>query len=217
MLGVACGSLGMLAGIRGGELHAALTRFAAGDWRRRTLSGLRVTDEHGGEAVALNDVVVVRKGAGQLKTEVLVDGERYVRAAGDGVVVSTAVGSSAYGMAAGGPVLAPGLEALVITLLSMHGGNAPSLVVPASCPLQLVLDRGFSGRRIEVDGQPTELEGDALELVLHPAYVTLVAFDGQEPVLAGLRRRGIVVDSPRVLAHDLRMTGERPDLPAPGR
>ena len=210
VLGVACGSLGMLAGTQGGDLRKALDCFTAGDWKRRTLDGLRATDETGTHAVALNDVVVVRKGAGQVKVEVRVAEERYARIAGDGVVVSTATGSSAYGMAAGGPILAPGCDAMVITPLHMHGGNAPSLVVPASAPVRLRLEHGFSGRRVEVDGQPSPLEGDELELVLEPGHVSLVAFTGSEPYLTGLRRRSIVLDSPRIVAHDARAEPEQP-------
>ena len=205
VLGIACGSLGMLAAVRARDIHSALDRHAAGDWEPVALDGLRVTDEEGATAVALNDVCVVRKGAGQVKATVLVDGELYVRAAGDGVVVSTALGSSAYGMAAGGPVLAPGTRAVCVTPLAMHGGSAPSLVVPATSRLRIEVDAGFSGRRTELDGQPATVTGRLLDLTLEPAHVVLVGFEGGESHLAGLRRRAIITDSPRVLAHDARM------------
>jgi NAD+ kinase len=210
VLGVACGSLGMLAGTRGSEVHDALDRVAVGAWTSRPLAGLRVADEEGDHAVGLNDVAVVRKGGGQVKVEVLVDGERYVRAAGDGVVVSTALGSSAYGMAAGGPIVAAGTGVLVVTPLNMHGGCAPSLVVGADTPLRLQLEHGFSGGRVEVDGQPSPIAGERLDLRLEPAYATLITFPGSEPYLTGLRRRAIVLDSPRITAHDARMAGTQP-------
>jgi hypothetical protein len=154
VLGLACGSLGALAAVRAGDTERALARHAAGDWAPLELDGLRVTDEHGATAVALNDVCVVRKGAGQVKAAVHIDDELYVRCAGDGVIVSTALGSSAYGMAAGGPVLAPGTQALSVTPLAMHGGSAPPLVVPSSSRLRIEVAVGFAGRRLEVDGQP---------------------------------------------------------------
>ena len=65
--------------------------------------------------VAINDLVVVRKGANQVVIGIHVDDELYVRFAGDGVVLSTPLGSSAYTMAAGGPILAAGTEAIVVT------------------------------------------------------------------------------------------------------
>lgn len=198
----------MLAAVRADATVEALTRQAAGEWERSPLDGLRVTDEEGATGVALNDVCVVRKGAGQVKTTVSVDGELYIRAAGDGVVVSTALGSSAYGMAAGGPIVAPGGRALCVTPLAMHGGSAPPLVVPSSCTLRIEVHAGFSGRRLELDGQPSEVVGELLDLALEPEHVVLVRFAGGESFLAGLRRRSIITDSPRVLAHDARMRAD---------
>lgn len=209
VLGIAWGSLGMLAAVRAEDIDVALSRYADGDWKRRPLDGLRVTDEDGATAVALNDVCVVRKGAGQVKAEVHVDGELYVRAAGDGVIVSTTLGSSAYGMAAGGPVLAPGSKALCVTPLAMHGGSAPPLVVAASSRLRITVQAGFGGRRLELDGQPGAVTGHVLDLALEPGHVVLVSFPGGESFLAGLRRRSIITDSPRLLAHDARLAATR--------
>ncbi|MBA2347300.1 MAG: NAD(+)/NADH kinase [Solirubrobacterales bacterium] len=208
VLGLAFGSLGILAGVGVADADSALDRFAAGDWSALPVDGLRVTDEEGATAVALNDVAVVRKGAGQVKASVHVDGELYVRTAGDGVVVSTALGSSAYGMAAGGPILTPGTRALCVTPLAMHGGSAPPLVVGAGAALRIEITRSFSGRRVELDGQTTEIAGHLLDLRLEPEHVQVVSFADAEGVLSGLRRRGIITDSPRVVAHDVRVAGE---------
>lgn len=211
VLGLAFGSLGMLAATPVEEAASALDRFAAGDWTPLPIDGLRVTDENGATAVALNDVAVVRKGAGQVKPSVYVDGELYVRAAGDGVVVSTALGSSAYGMAAGGPLLSPETGALCITLLSMHGGSAPPLVVNGGAHVRIVVEQSYSGRRVELDGQPTEIEGHELELRCEPGHVRVVRFEDSEGFLAGLRRRGLLADSPRIVAHDERVADGEAD------
>ena len=96
--------------------------------------------------------MVVRRGAGQLAATVTVDDEQYVRLAGDGVVVATALGSSAYSMAAGGPVLAAGTPAFVCTPLAMHGGSAPPLVVPSDATLTVDVQPGHAGFDIEIDG-----------------------------------------------------------------
>ncbi|MGZ4269302.1 MAG: NAD(+)/NADH kinase [Solirubrobacteraceae bacterium] len=208
VLGIACGSLGMLTAVPADQAARALARLGAGDWKARRLEALWVRADDGREIHAINDVVVVRKGAGQVKTEVRVDDELYVRLAGDGVVVATAQGSSAYNMAAGGPMLAPATRALVVTPLAPHGGSAPPLVVPASSHVTLLVTVGFSGRRVEVDGQPTELDGERFEVDLRPVNASLVTFDDQEPYLAGLRRRGLIADSPRIAAHDQRMLEE---------
>ncbi|MDP9347312.1 MAG: NAD(+)/NADH kinase, partial [Actinomycetota bacterium] len=214
VLGIACGSLGMLTAVPARRAAEALRRFSDGDWRARKLEALWVRADDGTEFRAINDVVVVRKGAGQVKTEVRVDDAVYARLAGDGVVVATAQGSSAYNMAAGGPVLAPETRALVVTPLAPHGGSSPPLVVPAISHVTLLVTVGFSGRRVEVDGQPTELEGERFEIDLKPVNATLVTFPDQEGYLAALRRRGLIADSPRIAVRDERMREEAEAKPA---
>jgi NAD+ kinase len=204
VLGVACGSLGALSAVTAGELAGALERVRAGDWTHRSLPALLIRSPGAPEDWAANDFVVVRRGAGQLVAEIVVDGERYVRLAGDGVVVATPLGSSAYSMAAGGPVLVTGTPAFVCTPLAMHGGNAPALVIPATSTLHLQLQPGFAGFDIEIDGHnvvETELD---YAVTVHQDKVTLVAFGRRSLGLEDLRKRQLIFDSPRVLARDAR-------------
>src|SRR5256885_5931074 len=131
VLGIACGSLGALASVTAEDLPDALERVYAGDWTPRRIPALAIAGANGSRDWALNDFVAVRRGPGQLVANVSVDGELYVRMAGDGVIIATALGSTAYSMAARGPVLAT-TEAFVFTPIAMHGGSAPPLVIPAS-------------------------------------------------------------------------------------
>jgi NAD+ kinase len=147
---------------------------------------------------------VVRSGAGQIIVSITVDDVLYGRVSGDGLVVATALGSSAYTMAAGGPILAPGAEGMTITPLAPHGGSCPPLVAGAGSRLAVAIDPGHGGFRYELDGRPTAAVGDTLELRHRPDYATLARLAEDEPRLAGLRRRGLVVDSPRVLVRDSR-------------
>jgi NAD kinase len=133
---------------------------------------------------------------------VLVDGTLYARVAGDGCVVSTPLGSSAYGMSAGGPLLAPGTNAFAFTPLYAHGGVCPPLVVSSQSELQIVTAPGYGGAKLEVDGQPIDSQVGELTVRLRPAVATVVGFDDQEQFLTGLRRRKIIADSPRFLAED---------------
>jgi NAD+ kinase len=202
VLGVACGSLGALSAVGADEVGATLDRIWAGDWTPRPLPVLRVTSDTGTTAWAVNDFVVLRRGGGQLVAELAVDGERYVRVAGDGLVVATPLGSSAYTMAAGGPVLAAGTEAFVCTPIAMHGGSAAPLVVPASSRATITVSPGHAGFDIEVDGQRRPVPGERFDVVLEPGHLTLVAFADAGRGLTGLRRRNLITDSPRVVARD---------------
>jgi NAD+ kinase len=119
-------------------------------------------------------------------------------------VVSTPLGSSAYGLSAGGPLLAPGTNAFVFTPLYAHGGLCPPLVVSGESELQLVTAPGYGGARLEVDGRPIDAQVQEITVTLRPAVATVVAFDDQEQFMTGLRRRKIIADSPRFLAEDAR-------------
>ena len=208
VLGVACGSLGALSVVPGTELEGALERVWSGDWVPRPLPALSIDVVEGSGHWAINDLVVVRRGAGQVAVEVTVDGELYARLAGDGLIVATPLGSSAYSMAAGGPVLVAGTAGFVCTPLAMHGGSAPPVVVPADAEATIVVQPGFGGFDVEIDGQDRAASGERFQVRLHPDKVTLVAFDAPGRGLPGLRRRRLIIDSPRILARDERAKRE---------
>jgi NAD+ kinase len=182
------------------ELGAALDRFAAGDWLARHLPALDVGAGGAHVAWAINDLVLSRRGGTQLVVEVCVDGELYVRTAGDGIVVATPVGSSAYSMAAGGSLLAAGTNAFVCTPLAMHGGCAPPLVVSDDRELTIEIHPGHGGFDLEVDGFRVETESHRFSVGSRHAYATLVELDGSRSGLPWLRERGLISDSPRVVA-----------------
>jgi NAD+ kinase len=202
VLGVACGSLGALAAVGSGGLTDALDRVRAGDWTARRLPALAVQPVDAPDEWAVNDFVLVRRGSGQLVADLSIDDELYVRLAGDGLIVATPLGSSAYSMAAGGPVLVAGTPAVVCTPLAMHGGNAPPIVVPGASRVGVKVHPGFAGFDIEIDGHIRALEALDYRLSLHPEKVTLVSFGELGLGLAGLRERRLITDSPRVLARD---------------
>jgi NAD+ kinase len=204
VMGVACGSLGALSTVSAAELQAGLDRFAAGDLVPRRLPALAVRTPDGRVVHALNDAVLIRRGAGQLIVAVSVGDDLYARSAGDGVVVATSLGSSAYSMAAGGPLLVAGTEAFVCTPLAMHGGSAPPLVVPAEAEVTLDVDPGHGGFDFEVDGHRVESTAKRFAVRTEADYATLVGLGEPDSGIPGLRRRGLISDSPRVLARDAR-------------
>jgi NAD+ kinase len=105
-------------------------------------------------------------------------------------------------MAAGGPVLVDGTEALLITPLAMHGGSAPPLVVRAGVDVTLEAHPTYAGFDVEVDGHPEETDAHRFVVRLVETAATLVSLGDPGLGLAALRRRGLITDSPRVLARD---------------
>jgi NAD+ kinase len=211
VLGVACGSIGVLTSVTAERVPWALEQITTGRWTPAAVPGLDVGWGEADGGVAINDVAVIRHGPGQIVVSITVDGVLYARVSGDGVVVATALGSSAYTMAAGGPILAPGVDGMAVTPLAAHGGSCPPLVAGNGSQLTLTIDPGHGGVRYELDGRPTAIEGHLVTVRHRPDYATLVTLAEEEPRLTGLRRRGLVLDSPRVLIRDTRAASEADD------
>ena len=202
VLGIACGSLGALATVAVPDVTRSLERFRRGEWQPRRFPALSVTRADGEPLFALNDVAVVRAGGGQVRVSARVDGSLYARIAGDGALVSTPIGSSGYTISAGGPLLATGIDGFVFTSLPKHGGFVPPLVIPAASVLELEVGAGFGGARLEVDGQVAAERVQSLTVRWRDEAATMVSFPDQETLAAGLRRRRIILDSPRVAADE---------------
>jgi NAD+ kinase len=204
VLGVACGSIGALTSVSAERVGWALERIAAGRFAQAAVPGLEVAWGEADGGVAINDVALVRDGPRQVMVSITVDEVLYAQVAGDGVVVATALGSSAYTMAAGGPILAPGAEAIVVTPLAPHAGSCPPLVAGSQSHLALRIESGYGPFRCELDGRLTTIGGSDLRFRQRGDYARLVSLPDEEPRLTGLRRRGLVLDSPRVAVRKAR-------------
>jgi len=211
VLGVACGSLGALSAVTADEIGEALDRVEADDWHVRAVPAL-LAHFDGGEIRAINDLVLVRRGAGQIAVEVRIGGERFVGFAGDGLIAATPLGSTAYTLASGGPMLAPGTDGLVLTPLAPHGGVCPPVVTAPGTEVLVTLDPAHGGARIEADGRPRHeappFERVRFELTYEPRFAELVALGMGESLITGLRRRRILIDSPRMQIRDDRAAAQ---------
>jgi NAD+ kinase len=206
VLGVAYGSLGALTAVPVADLRAALDRFASGEVSLRELPALVVRAGDEQISCAINDMVVARGRGTQLLVDVHIGGELYARVAGDGVVLATPLGSSAYSMAAGGPLLAAQADVFVCTPLAMHGGCAPPIVVAGDGEVTLAVHPGRSGFYVEVDGFALETHAQEFAITRASSYARLVAVDDSLTNFPYLRDRGLISDSPRVARHGERET-----------
>ena len=145
-----------------------------------------------------------------------VDGSLYGAFAGDGVVAATQLGSSAYALAAGGPLLLGGALAYLVVPLAAHGGRVPAAVLGAQSQLRIDVDPSHVGVRVELDGQAVGMDALSLELTLRSDQATLVRLGDEEGHLEGLRRRRILIDSPRIYVRESR-TPEAGPVPRPER
>lgn len=186
-LGVNLGRVGFLASVPRGRWRETLEDVLAGhgvfDPRMRVVAELHA----GGEvtrSVALNDVCVQRGVHQGMLTASLWVGDDWVTTyRADGVVVATPTGSTGYSLAAGGPILAPSLTALVATPLCSQGlSNRPIVLDPESA-VRLRVDRASGVVTLVLDGQgyfPMH-QGDWLEIHRHPVPYPLLSLPGLDP------------------------------------
>jgi len=152
-LAVNFGRLGFLTEIESKQLDDALARVAEGkvDLRERMRLEVKVGKW---KYDALNDAVVTGVRSGRVfHIAARIDGREAFRYAGDGVVVATPTGSTAYSLAAGGPILDHELEAIVITPLCAHALSQRPLVLPSDHAVEFYLRDEDQAGRVVVDGQ----------------------------------------------------------------
>lgn len=163
LLGVNYGHLGFLTEIEPEEIGWAIDQLIAGDYRIEERFMLRASVIHEGEEranyYAINDIVVARGTLARIVSSHVYIGKSFVGIyRGDGVIVSTPTGSTAYSMSAGGPILHPGLEAVVVTPICPHTLGARSIVTAPDDRIAINFESTNDELLLTVDGQL----GDAL-------------------------------------------------------
>ena len=177
VLGVNIGSLGFLVEVQPAELPQALDRLDRGDFTIEEHSALWLVDI---ETVAFNDLALVRvPGDGVVEAALTVGGQRMGRYRCDGLVISTSIGSTAYAYSAGGPVVSPALDAVVVAPLAPLAGISRPMVTSVEEAIRLTLQPGSGRPAIEVDGtmhRQTEAE-EALDVHLMRGCGLVVRLD----------------------------------------
>jgi NAD+ kinase len=160
ILGVNFGSLGFLTEITLDELYESLEAVLEGsaEFDRRMM--LRACMRRGGtvhpERTVLNDVVITRGALSRIIELSVSLGDRPVmRVRADGLIVATPTGSTAYNLAAGGPIVHPSLDAFVLTPIAPHMLTNRPVIVPASAPVRVqpIMDNVHDEVFVTFDGQ----------------------------------------------------------------
>ncbi len=136
VFGINVGRVGFLADVEPRQLEAALDVLASGQWTEQSRMTIEATVNQQTPEVGVNDVVVEKVTSQRLiSLEVLVDGEPFLTYHADGLVVSTSTGSTAYNLSAGGPLVDPELDALVLTPVAPHSLFSKPIVFTAETVL----------------------------------------------------------------------------------
>jgi len=207
ILGINLGGFGFLAEVHDRAVDEALLRVLEGDYSvdERMMLQAQVCREDGGTAehvvrqlLALNDVVVTKSGyARLLRIRTDVNNDHLATHHADGLIVATPTGSTAYSLSAGGPILHPALDAIVLTPICAHTLNGRSVVLAGGEAITVRVEPTGAASVLTVDGQ----EGEPLE----PDDVVRIARAPCRTRLVRLGRTGFY----RLLQTKLSWGGER--------
>jgi NAD+ kinase len=203
VLGVNLGKLGFLAEVDVPDLPDALSAIDARDYTVEPR--LAVDSLVAGERVtAFNDIAVVRVPGGTAAVSLQVGGQPFVSYAADAVVVSTPTGSTAYSFSAGGPIMSPAVEALLVTPAAPHSAYNRGLVLSVTDTVTLEVLPGSGEIAVEVDGEVAGYvnPGDALEIDARPAAARVVRL-GRTTFYQRARRKLRIADSAELIPPSL--------------
>lgn len=158
LLGVNRGRLGFLADITPAEMLDSVDQVLAGNFSLESRLLLRAERVRDGKvdrsAVALNDVVLQRRETGRMVDfETRIAGKFVNSHSGDGLIVATPTGSTAYALSCGGPIIEPALDAVALVPICPHTLSDRPIVVPASQEIEVrVLERADTRAEVIADG-----------------------------------------------------------------
>jgi NAD+ kinase len=182
VLGINLGQLGFLTGFQVPDAKPALEAALAGKLRKEQRMRLAVRFIRGGNEpvmrYALNDAVLHQGAMARLVgIDAFVDDQFVASYRADGLIVATPTGSTAYNMAAGGPIVAPGQAAMTMTPICAHSLTNRPLVLPATSTIRLQLGADVRGVILTVDAQWAHsfLPGDVVEMTAAASPLLLFA------------------------------------------
>src|SRR6202158_5672792 len=181
ILGINLGSLGFMTEIPRREAFAALDEVLAGrlttDSRMKLSCRLLRADQVIFQDEVLNDVVIGKGALARIGDhEMLVEGQYVTTFKSDGVIVATPTGSTAYSMSAGGPIVHPSMDAMIVAPICPHALTQRPIVVPGDQSISIELKSDVPDFYLTIDGQTGHRlkKGDRLDVHKSPNRVLLV-------------------------------------------
>lgn len=181
LLGINAGRKGFLADIEPARLEDAVDVLASGSWRESPRMTIEAVVNDRRAVTGINDVVIEKVLSQRLiSLEVSLDGEGFITYHADGLIVATPTGSTAYNLSAGGPLVAPEVEALVLSPVAPHALFSKSLLLrPQTEILCTVVQDRPAG--VSVDGYDlgTVDPGDEIRVRRGPGIIRFIDISGR--------------------------------------
>jgi NAD+ kinase len=158
VLGINLGSLGFLAEVNKENIYSALEKMLSGGYAVEERLMLKAMIVRGGETIAeylvLNDVVINKGALARIiDLETFIDNIYVTTFKADGLIISTPTGSTAYSLSAGGPILYPTLESIVLTPICSHTLTNRPIVLPDQVSIEICLKSISEDVFLTLDGQ----------------------------------------------------------------
>lgn len=186
ILGVYYGRFGFVTQCRGEDLSACVSAFLDGKAEIQPRMMLQTELQRSGKAIAtfhsLNEVAVQRAVTAQMMTfQVTLDGQTLTSYPADGVLVATPTGSTAYNLSAGGPILDPRVQAMILTAIAPHTLSARPLVLHPDSIVELeVTTDGEAVLSADAQSRLHLLSGDRIRISRSPRVTNLLAVDSED-------------------------------------
>lgn len=184
--GINMGTLGFLTASEGDNWQEAVDKILSGDYVISERMTLESDDFR-----ALNEIVV--KGIYRvIDLDILVSGEKFMNIVGDGVIISTQTGSTAYSLSAGGPIVDPEVDCILVTPVNAHGLPVPSVVLSPDAVVEVKINKGTDISLI-VDGSEHMKveEGKSVKVTRGKHRVKLGYFDKHQFLKALNKKFGL--------------------------
>lgn len=171
ILGINLGKLGFLAEVSLDELESFIRDIINGEHRTENRLLLKTTIEKDKkETYSLNDVVVDNSTSSRLiHISVYINNDYLVSYSGDGIILATPTGSTAYSLAAGGPIVVPTTGVIVIQPISPHSLSARTVIVPDTSSIRIVVEHFSNEARVTADGQLVKIFSPPMNIYINKA------------------------------------------------
>ena len=204
IIGINLGDFGYLTEVNLNEMYSAMEIILRGEGRtdRRMMLDAAINDqeEGGGRYTVLNDVVINRANLSRIvELETYVNGTYLITYKADGLIVSTPTGSTAYSLSAGGPIVFPDQDVIIINPICPHTLTNRPIILPSDVCVKVILRTKEQGAMLTLDGQVsvTLKSGDTLTVKKSVHVTTLVSSphrDYLEILRTKLGWKGLVSD-----------------------
>lgn len=183
ILGINIGNLGFLSSVEISDIDLAFKKLRDLEYRveERILLKSNIPEEDNkGQSLALNDIVISRGSLSRMiRFQIFIDGKRYYTFKGDGLIVATPTGSTAYSFSAGGPFVYPTVDAITLTPICAHTTGVQPIVLNSNSNIEVKIENNEEEFNIIFDGQKSIRYMDEATICIRKSneHASIILFD----------------------------------------